>query len=197
MLGTVCGAIISGQLVARTGRYRMNALVGPVVLAVGMVLLWHMNVNTSTIAVARNMVIGGLGLGLMNQVFVVAAQNSVPNGVLGTVTGLLQFSRAMGTAIGVTVFGTIITQRLPPGILAHGQVVHNLSVGDRATLASVFHPAFLVATTAAVLILVVVFFGLKERPLRWTVGDAAAAEPGGRPVPGPNGSERSLLEMEP
>ena len=173
MLGTMSGAIISGQIVARTGRYRANALVGPVVLGTGMLLLWRMNVDTSTVEVARNMVIGGLGLGLMNQVFVVAAQNSVPANVLGTVTGLLQFSRAMGTAIGVTVFGTIITQGLPPGILADGRVVHNLSADGRSTLASAFHPAFLVAVAASLLIFVAVFFGLKERPLRGTVGDVS------------------------
>jgi hypothetical protein len=178
MLGIVVSAIASGQWVARTGRYRMNALLGPVVLGTGMFLLWRMDVGTSTGEVARNMAISGCGLGLMNQVFVVTSQNAVPMRMLGAVTALLQFCRAMGTTLGVTVFGTIINQSLPPGILAHGTLVHQLSADGRATLASAFHPAFLLALVACLGVFLVVFFGLKEQPLRGTVDDSAASDIG-------------------
>src|ERR671931_33177 len=41
MLGAVTTSILSGQWVSRTGRYRPNALLGPVILAAGMLLLWR------------------------------------------------------------------------------------------------------------------------------------------------------------
>ena len=178
MLGAVSASIASGQWVARTGRYRINALLGPLVLGTGMLLLWRMDVGTTTGEVARNMAITGCGLGLMNQIFIVAAQNAVPSRVLGTVTALLQFTRAMGTALGVAIFGAIINQGLPPGILSHGRLVHQLSAGGRATLASAFHPAFLFGAAACLAVFVIVFFGLEEHPLRGSIEDSVTNEAG-------------------
>ena len=45
MLGAVTTSLLTGQLVSRTGRYRWNAILGPVVLTAGMVLLWRMDVD--------------------------------------------------------------------------------------------------------------------------------------------------------
>ena len=78
ILGAVITSVLTGQLVSRTGRYRWNAVLGPVVLTVGMVLLWRMNVSTTNGEAARNMVIAGIGIGSMMQVFVLSVQNAVP-----------------------------------------------------------------------------------------------------------------------
>ena len=43
MLGAVTTSLLAGQLVSRTGRYRWNAVLGPLVLTAGMVLLWRMS----------------------------------------------------------------------------------------------------------------------------------------------------------
>src|SRR5207244_1932852 len=77
MLGAVTTSIISGQWVSRTGRYRPNAVLGPVVLVAGMLLLWRMNVHTTNGQAARNMVVAGIGIGSMMQVFVLSVQNAV------------------------------------------------------------------------------------------------------------------------
>ncbi len=77
MLGAVTTSIISGQWVSRTGRYRTNAIVGPIILTIGMLLLWRMNIHTTKAEAARNMVIAGIGIGSMMQVFVLAVQNAV------------------------------------------------------------------------------------------------------------------------
>ena len=61
MLGAVTTSILTGQLVSRTGRYRWNVVLGPIVLAVGMLLLWRMDVHTTNGEAARNMVIAGIG----------------------------------------------------------------------------------------------------------------------------------------
>jgi EmrB/QacA subfamily drug resistance transporter len=174
LLGVVLMSIASGQFISRTGRYRINALMGPVVLGAGMYLLSRMGVDTSTATVARNMAITGAGLGLMNQTFHVTAQNAVPLRAIGATTGLMQFSRALGTALGVTLFGTIIIAGAPEGALAHGTLVRRLSAGDRAALASAFETAFLLGVGCAVAIFAVVFFFLKERPLRTSLEETEA-----------------------
>src|SRR5207253_8612543 len=62
MLGAVTTSVLSGQIVSRTGRYRPNTLIGPVVLGIGLFLLSQMNVHTTNGEAARNMVIAGIGL---------------------------------------------------------------------------------------------------------------------------------------
>src|SRR5205823_13376595 len=94
MLGAVTASFISGQWVSRSGRVRPNAIAGPIVLTAGMVLLWRMNVHTTNGQAARNMVVAGVGLGLMMQVFVLAVQNAVPRARIGSATAVTQFSRS-------------------------------------------------------------------------------------------------------
>ena len=77
MLGAVTTSLLTGQLVSRTGRYRWNAILGPVVLTIGMLLLWRMGTGTTNGEAARNMVIAGIGIGSMMQVFVLSVQNAV------------------------------------------------------------------------------------------------------------------------
>ena len=88
MLGAVDTSILTGQLVSRTGRYRWNAVLGPVVLTVGMLLLWRMDVRPTNGEAARNMVIAGIGIGSMMQVFVLSVQNAVPRSRIGSATAL-------------------------------------------------------------------------------------------------------------
>src|SRR5205085_2316009 len=105
MLGAVTTSFLAGQLVSRTGRYRWNVVLGPPVLALGMALLWRMNVHTTNGEAARNMVVAGVGIGSMMQVFVLSVQNAVPRARIGSATALTQFSRQMGATIGVSVMG--------------------------------------------------------------------------------------------
>ena len=135
MLGAVLTSILSGQWVSRTGRYRLNALFGPVVLGVGLVLLWRMGVSTTNGEAARNMVIAGIGLGAMMQIFVLTVQNAVPANALGAATALTQFSRSIGATLGVTIMGVIVNQGLPRQA-RNEQLVHRLPGSARADLAA-------------------------------------------------------------
>src|SRR5207344_174443 len=99
MLGAVTMSFLSGQFVSRTGRYRQNVLAGPLILCLGMLLLARMNVSTTNAVAARNMVIAGVGLGMMMQIFVLAVQNSVPVREMGVATALTQFGRSIGATI--------------------------------------------------------------------------------------------------
>jgi EmrB/QacA subfamily drug resistance transporter len=182
MLGAVVTSFVSGQIVSRTGRYRPNTLVGPILLGAGELLLWRMSVNTTNAEAARNMVLAGIGLGAMMQIFVLSVQNSVSRSQMGTATALTQFSRSIGATLGVTLMGVIVNQRLPASVRSQGAVIHRLPRAGRAALANALHPAFLLAAVLCGLVLLVSLLWVREVPLRAgledvPVGDEASPQP--------------------
>jgi EmrB/QacA subfamily drug resistance transporter len=176
-LGAVAASLLTGQLVSRTGRYRWNAVLGPVALTIGMVLLWRMNANTTTAQAARNMVIAGIGLGSMMQVYVLSVQNAVPRRHIGSATALTQFSRQMGATIGVTVMGAIINHGLPAGVTGRkGVGIHRLPRAAREGLAAAIRPAFLVAACVAAAVWLIAVLWVKEQPLRRSLDEISVIE---------------------
>jgi MFS family permease len=185
MLGAVGTSIVSGQLVSRIGRYRPNTIVGPIVLGIGMFLLYRMGPATTNGEAARNMVVAGIGLGAMMQIFVLSVQNSVPVRQMGSATALTQFARSIGATLGVTLMGVIVNQGLPRAARGHEELTHRLPPSLRVELADALHPAFLAAVVACGLVLVVSLLWIREVPLRRgfedvTVGDEASPQPAGR-----------------
>jgi EmrB/QacA subfamily drug resistance transporter len=112
MLGLLITSILSGQLITRWGRYRIFPIVGTAVITVGMVLLSRLGTGTSLWTAALDMVVLGLGLGLVMQVLVLAVQNSVDYRDLGVATSGSTMFRSIGGAIGVSLFGAIFSNRL-------------------------------------------------------------------------------------
>jgi EmrB/QacA subfamily drug resistance transporter len=177
MLGAVTTSLLTGQLVSRTGRYRWNAILGPIVLAIGMFLLWRMDVNTTNGEAARNMVIAGIGIGSMMQVFVLSVQNAVPRRHIGSATALTQFSRQMGATIGVTVMGAIVNYGLPSGVGgSEGIGIHRLPEASRQSLADALRPAFLLAACVAAGVWLIAVIWVKEQPLRRSLDDISVVE---------------------
>jgi predicted MFS family arabinose efflux permease len=177
MLGAVTTSILTGQLISRTGRYRWNVVLGPIVLTIGMLLLWRMDVNTTSGEAARNMVVAGIGIGSMMQVFVLSVQNAVPPARIGSATALTQFSRQIGATIGVTIMGVIVNSGLPPGAgSGESAVIHRLPPAFREGLADALHPAFFAAAIVSALVWVIAVLGVKEVPLRQSLDDLSAVE---------------------
>ena len=185
MLGAVVTSFISGQIVSRTGRYRPNTLIGPVVLGIGLFLLSQMNVHTTNGEAARNMLIAGIGLGMMMQIFVLSVQNSVPRRSMGTATALTQFSRSIGATLGVTLMGVIVNQQLPANVRGEGTVIRRLPAAGRLALANALQPAFLAAAGLCAIVFVISVLWVREVPLRRgyedevPVGDEASPQPAG------------------
>jgi hypothetical protein len=148
------------------------------VLAAGMFLLARMDVHTTSGQAARNMVIAGIGIGSMMQVFVISVQNAVSRAQIGAATALTQFSRQMGATIGVTVIGAIVNHGLPESARGGGElsVVHRLPPAGRRILADALHPAFLVSTAIALCAWVIAVRYVKEQRLRRTLDEVAAAD---------------------
>src|SRR6266700_83099 len=109
MLGFMFSSIVGGQLLSRTGRYKIIAIAGFIVAAVGMLLLSRMTPTTSQGEVVRNMIVTGLGIGVMMSLFTIVVQNAFPYRQLGEVTASLTFFRSIGSTMGVAVMGTIMT----------------------------------------------------------------------------------------
>jgi hypothetical protein len=151
-----------------------------------MFLLWRMDVHTTNGQAARNMVIAGIGLGAMMQVFVISVQNAVARARIGSATALTQFSRQMGATLGVTIMGTIVNAGLPAGARGgEGVAIHRLPPGLREALAGALQPAFLAATVVAVLVWVIALLGVKEVPLRTSIDEVSTVEAAaGTPNPG-------------
>jgi len=111
MLGFIASSIVGGQLLSRTGKYKVLSIVSFAVGAVGAFLLSQMDASVSNGVVVRNMVIIGLGIGVSMSLFTIITQNAFPIQKLGEVTASLQFFRSIGGTIGVAVLGTVMTNR--------------------------------------------------------------------------------------
>jgi EmrB/QacA subfamily drug resistance transporter len=175
ILGAVIASALSGQWISHSGRYRPNALAGPVVLGFGLFLLSTMHVGTTNAEAALYMVIAGVGIGLMMQVFVVAVQNVVPLRAMGSATALTQFGRSIGATVGVTAMGVIVNQGLSSQNEIDRLTVDRLAPSLREDLASAMQPAFLAASALCVLVLVIVALWLREVPLRRDFEEEPAA----------------------
>jgi EmrB/QacA subfamily drug resistance transporter len=180
---------VGGQLVARTGRYRWLPILGSALVLVGFVLLSRIGAGTSSTVIALDLVVIGLGMGAMVQVYMVAAQNAVAPSRIGVTTAALQFFRTVGGSLAVTGLGALLAGRLaieltnrlgaagrgidPNRLLQGGaHVPPALLHGTREALASAMHSVFLVGIPIAVAMLAVALM-LPERPLRHTLDMAA------------------------
>ena len=119
MIGFMFSSILGGQLMSRTGRYKGLALVGFMVTAVGMGLLSQMDIHATDALIIRNMIVTGLGLGMLMSLFTIVVQNAFPFSKLGQVTATISFFRSIGGTIGVAVLGSIMTNRFIGGLQAN------------------------------------------------------------------------------
>lgn len=116
MLPMVFGMLISstgsGQVVSRTGRWKVFPIAGTGITALGLLLLHRLDENSSTAEMSAYFFVFGLGLGLVMQVLVLIVQNAVSYEDLGVATSGATFFRSIGASFGVAIFGTIFASRL-------------------------------------------------------------------------------------
>lgn len=110
--GIMTSSITSGQVIAKTGRYKIFMQVGIVVATVMIFMLTTLNPNTPYIYEAVIMVLLGLGLGVVMPVMTLAVQNEFDIHELGAATSSSQLFRSLGSTIGIAVFGALLTSGL-------------------------------------------------------------------------------------
>jgi EmrB/QacA subfamily drug resistance transporter len=139
MIGLLTMSITSGQLISRTGRYKVFPVIGTVLMTIGLALLSRLDIGTSTLTSSLFLLVLGLGLGSVMQVLVLAVQNAVDYSMLGAATSAVTLSRGIGGSLGTAVFGAIFSAQLRSqlrGVLT-GPLGHQISGGGRLTGAQV------------------------------------------------------------
>ncbi|MFD5625918.1 MDR family MFS transporter [Streptomyces sp. NPDC127072] len=116
VIGLLIASVFSGNVVSKTGQYRVFPIIGSLVMAVGLYLLSLMGPGTSAWLASLYMFVLGTGIGLCMQVLTIAVQNTVVYGDLGTATSGVTFFRTLGSSFGTAVFGTIYTNSLKPNL---------------------------------------------------------------------------------
>jgi hypothetical protein len=107
-LGLVVASLVSGQIVSRTGRYKVLLLIGTAIVFVGYALMLGLTVETTRWQVTWRMIILGIGIGPALPIFNLAVQNAVNPRQVGVATGSSLFFRQIGSTVGIAVFGTIL-----------------------------------------------------------------------------------------
>ncbi|HVQ44847.1 MAG TPA: MDR family MFS transporter [Candidatus Saccharimonadia bacterium] len=118
MVGIVFGSIVSGQIVSRTGKYRIIGLIGFATSTLGLLLLSHITTASTAGQVSLGMVILGLGLGPSLPLMPLIIQNAFGPEDTGVVTGATQFFRTIGGALGASVLGTVFNNQLTTSLKA-------------------------------------------------------------------------------
>ena len=120
----IAGATISGQVAARTGRYKPIIFGAMVVLAIGLLLLTNLRADTDLPVLWLWMVVAGIGVGPSFALFAALVQNNVEPRQVGSATASLTFFQQIGGTIGLTIAGTLLadslTKELPGRLLANG-----------------------------------------------------------------------------
>ncbi|MFF8316661.1 MDR family MFS transporter [Streptomyces bobili] len=116
VLGLLIASIFSGNVVSKTGTYRVFPIVGSLVMGVGLYLMSLMDPSTGVWLESLFMFVLGTGIGLCMQVLTIAVQNTVEYADLGTATSGVTFFRTLGSAFGTAVFGTIYANALAPNL---------------------------------------------------------------------------------
>ncbi|HEY4451263.1 MAG TPA: MDR family MFS transporter [Solirubrobacteraceae bacterium] len=193
MGGLLLTSIGSGQVISRTGRYRVFPIVGTAVMVVGLYLLSTLDSSSSVGTVFAFMFVLGLGLGMVMQVLVLAVQNAVEYSDLGVATSGATLFRSIGGSLGTATLGAIFANRLSEQLKAllpagaagagsGGEVNPKQIAGLPPTLhgdylhafTSSLSGVFLVASAVAFVAFVLSWF-IRELALRDTVtsGDVA------------------------
>ncbi|WP_326815409.1 MFS transporter [Streptomyces sp. NBC_01762] len=216
VIGLLAASIFSGNVVSKTGRYRVFPIIGSLVMAAGLYLLSRMGPGSGVWLESLYMLVLGVGIGLAMQVLTIAVQNTVDYADLGTATSGVTFFRTLGSSFGTAVFGTIYANALGPnltqGVAAAARAggdpavvakaaqspkgLHSLPPGQSAPLvqayADTLHTVFLWTVPVALLGFVVALF-LKEVKLRDTA--RVASTDMGEGFASPNdGDSAKLLE---
>jgi EmrB/QacA subfamily drug resistance transporter len=184
VFGLLISSTAAGGLITKFGKWKAYLVAGSIVMTIGMLLLSTIDAHTGVPVISVYMAILGIGVGLLMQNLVLAAQNDVPAAELGATTSALTFFRSMGGSIGVSALGAVLTHRvttlftekfgatatgggevpdletLPPQVLAVIKEIYGMATAD----------LFLVGAPIAFLAVIAVVF-IKEKPLSTLSGD--------------------------
>ncbi|USK31877.1 MFS transporter [Bacillus sp. F19] len=111
-LGLVFASALGGQIISKTGKYKLQAIIGLFISAIGLYLLSTMTVETSQYLLVFYLTLVGFGIGIGMTVFTLTVQNAVDQKLLGVATASSQLFRSVGGTVGVAIMGTLLNSRM-------------------------------------------------------------------------------------
>lgn len=114
--GLMLTSIGSGQIISRTGRYKVFMQIGIVLATVMTALLTTLTPESNYAYEAVIMFALGMGLGVVMPVMNLAVQNEFKQHEIGVATSSSQLFRSLGSTIGIAVFGAMLTAGLANGL---------------------------------------------------------------------------------
>nr|WP_221320555.1 MDR family MFS transporter [Actinoplanes sp. L3-i22] len=120
MAAVMVVSILVGNVISRTGRYRIFPIIGSALVVAGMFLFSTVDLHTSKTVTALYMVVLGAGMGGIMQTSTLIAQNSLEMRDMGAGTGVSTFLRNMGSSLGVSILGAIYAHHLTSSLTSAG-----------------------------------------------------------------------------
>jgi EmrB/QacA subfamily drug resistance transporter len=163
MLSQVFASFISGQLLSRAGgHYRLLGFFGLAIMALGLVFLSRVTPETSYASAVVNIALIGFGLGITMPIYTIAVQNTVPYSLLGAATSTVPFFRAIGGTVGLSIFGSIMSNRLASEFITKlPETIRTVIPPD--LLSSITHNAQVLVSPEAQAQLQAVFSGMGQQ----------------------------------
>jgi EmrB/QacA subfamily drug resistance transporter len=147
ILGWVVTSVLSARLVLRVG-YRSLVVAGTACLTGAFLLFARWSGDLTQAAAMRDVTLAGVGMGLIVVPMLIGVQSVVARADLGAATSMIQFFLSIGGAVGVSLMGAVMTQRLHAG-LPIAQALHGVFVLGFAICVAALAAAFLVPTGRA------------------------------------------------
>jgi len=110
--GIMVASIGSGQVIAKTGRYKVFMQIGIIVATLAMFALTTLTPEKSFLYEALIIIPLGLGMGVMMPVMNLVVQTEFSQKELGVATSSSQLFRSLGSTVGTAVFGALLTAGL-------------------------------------------------------------------------------------
>ncbi|MGU3410462.1 DHA2 family efflux MFS transporter permease subunit [Microbacterium sp. M1A1_1b] len=134
VLGLMISSIASGQIISRTGKYRLFPVTGTAFTAIGFTVLTFLTADRPLWFLMTGMFLIGLGLGQLMQTLTLAAQGSVSPRDIGVATSAATFFRQIGGTMGTAVLLSVLFTLMPTNITTAMQNKSDLSSALNAAL---------------------------------------------------------------
>jgi EmrB/QacA subfamily drug resistance transporter len=188
MAGLLVTSIVSGQVVSRTGKYKLFPIVGTVIVAGALALMSTMTAGMAVWIICVYLGIMGIGLGMSMQILILIVQNTFPISEVGTATASNNYFRQIGASLGASIVGslfvakltTLLGDRLPAGSGSATGSTNSLTPEAVKHLPAAIHdviigayndaltPIFLIMVPLVLVAAVLLLF-VKEKPLATTI----------------------------
>ncbi|HEU4962366.1 MAG TPA: MDR family MFS transporter [Bacilli bacterium] len=115
MIGSIAASLIGSRLLTKVS-VRPMLITGLLVMTLGFVLFAQLGEDASRTIASIDMVVLGIGMGLIMPLLSIVVQEAFPAEVRGTVTSATAFFRSIGGTVGIALLGAVFNSKSAQGI---------------------------------------------------------------------------------